>query len=679
MNALRRTERALVVLLLLLAWGLRWVALMDVPPGWRDDDLIELYTFSGRVVEEGPVLYFPGASGHEPLYHTLRAPLVALAGINQASARWMSATAGTLAVLLTWAVGRRMLGRGAGLTAGAAVAVSFWSLMYSRVAIRHIGALPWMLLALYGGWRQLRDPRQAPAAPFGIAVGTAGALLTYYAGRLMPFLLVAIYPFAHPRRRRWRGYFGGLAFGVLLAVPMFWAAARLPGADARVGELAVPLHALRAGDPRPFLQTAWTSLGMFHARGDPEWLYNISERPVFGPVGAGLFYLSLAVTLVRWRRPEARVLLLWLAAGISPALISLPPSSYGHTILAQPATYLLLATLVPAAQALPAPGPKRRRLTAIVTGLVIVGTVAMRDLPDYFHRWPNASMVRFLYRADYRALAEHLDAEPEIDDVAVGSMLFGPWDKVALATDYPAADDQRLTGEITGTARQRVAVRWFDPARALVFVEGGPTRAYLQDEGARAAPIQAILQASVPVTAPEGMQGYWIEPIPPPDTALTQTGDGQLAAEQAFAGSLALTAVAWQPSSPEGGPLTVTTWWTVEQPLTLPTQTLIPHPPPPGVYNGPRLSVFAHLWPADASGAAGEARVDDGLWVDPYSIRVGDVIMQVHEFEVGSQGDSPAGFRLHLGFYDPLTGTRWTTPEGKDHLELLLASAAHSE
>ncbi|NBD36116.1 MAG: phospholipid carrier-dependent glycosyltransferase, partial [Chloroflexi bacterium] len=180
-KSLHRWERIGIVVVLLLAWGLRWVALMEAPPGWRDDDLIELYTFSQRVLESGPQLYFAGASGHEPLYHTLRAPLLAIAGLNQASARWMAATFGALSVLLTWAIGRRMFTRATGLLAGALVAVSFWALMYSRVAVRHIGALPWMLCALYWGWRLLQDERPpARQGTAGLALGTAGALLTYY-------------------------------------------------------------------------------------------------------------------------------------------------------------------------------------------------------------------------------------------------------------------------------------------------------------------------------------------------------------------------------------------------------------------------------------------------------------------------------------------------------------------
>jgi len=666
MTSLSRLERICVLALVLLAWAIRWTALMEVPAGWRDDDLIELYTFSGRVAEEGPVLYFAGASGHEPLYHTLRAPLVALGGINQASARVMSAGAGTLAVLLTWAVGRRMLGRLPALLAGTTVALSFWGLMYSRFAVRHMGAVPWMLLAIYWGWRALRDPTPSRRAlvgmAAGIAVGTAGSLLTYYAGRVMPALLVALYPLAAPRRRRWQTYFTGLAIGLLVTAPMFWAATHIPGGDARVGEVAVPLRALKGGDIRPLLQTAWTTLGMAHARGDPEWLYNTSERPVFGPLGAALFYLTLALNLLRRRRPEARALLLWLAAGIGPALISLPPSSYGHAILALPAVYLLLASPVAALldRAGITGGDKVTGTRALAAGialsLAITGIVAVRDLPDYFVDWAEHAMVRFLYRADYRALAETMCADADVADVAdvaVGSLLFGPWDKVAVQTDCP---------------RESLHARWLNPSRALVFAGGTATPLYLQDEGSRHPEIERLLAESLSIAAPRGMQGYSVEPPAPSAHSNSSDVDGVPAGDQPFGDALALIAVeVLSPADAAARNVRIAAWWRVEAVLPLPEEELLPHPSAPGVYNGPRLKVFAHLWDGESLVA-----IDDGLWVDPYSLEPGDIILQYHRFDLAdAAGDDE--LTLEVGLYDPKTEIRWTTPAGRDHLVLPLA------
>jgi hypothetical protein len=628
-------ERWSVIAMLLLAWGVRWIALMDVPPGWRDDDLIELYTFSLDILENDPQIYFAGASGHEPLYHTLRAPVLAMAGLNQASARWMSAVFGTLSVLLTWAVGRRLFTREVGLLAGATVAVSFWGLMYSRVAIRHIGALPWMLLAIYCAWRVLQDARLSRWLAVGIAIGTAGALYTYYAGRLIPAMLIVVLPFVGGRKGRWKPYLAALAGGVLLAVPMFWAATHIPGADARVGELAVPLTALMEGDIQPLVQTTWTTLGMAHAKGDPEWLYNISERPVFSLAGALLFYLGILTRLGHLNQANARLVLLWLGTGIAPAFISLPPSSYGHSILALPAVYLLLAMPMKAAA-------RRWQWTMIPLCLLTFALVAGRDLPDYFVTWPQQQAVRFLYRADYRALAQHLDAHPEIEEATVGSLLFGDWDSVAVQTDL---------------LRQDVALRYVNPERALAGGVG-TVRIYMPEKERRAPQFQALLDAAPRIDAPLGMEGRLLTLPEPPGDALTADTHGMQLTAQAFAGALALQAVAWDGAD-------VIAWWSVVDDLPLPPHELIPNPPPPGVYNGPRLSVFAHLLAADSRFITG----DDGLWVDPYTLFVGDRVVQIHRFTIPA--DAPDGpYTLSIGLYDPLTGERWLRPDGTDHVTL---------
>ncbi len=637
---IRPPERVALLLIVLLAWGLRWVWLMEVPPGWRDDDLIELYTFSQEILRSGPRLYFTGASGHEPLYHTLRAALMAFSGLNQATARWMAAACGTLTVLLTWAVGRRLFSRAVGLLAAALMASAFWGLLYSRVAIRHIGLLPWALLALYWGWRVLKDARPPRGGTMGVAVGVAASLTTYYAGRLMPPLLLAALPLVAPRRGRWRRYLPGVAVGMLLAAPMFWAAARLPGADARVSELALPLHEARRGNFRPLLQTAWTTLGMFHARGDPEWLYNISERPVFGAWGATLFYAGLLILLADLRHARARLLLLWLAAGLSPALISLPPSSYGHTILAMPAVYLALSLPMWAAA-------RRRPWAAWPLALLTLLPVAARDLRAYFVTWPAQPMVRFLYRADYRALARHLDAHPEIGEAVVGSFLFGPWDRAAVQTDM-RRDDVRL--------------RWVNPERALVG-RASPLPFYLQDENARHPAIEARLRTLSPAQAPAGMEGRLLTLPPPPPSAWL--GDAFT-----FGGSLKLEAAAW-PVPPHPGEVgEVQLWWRVEAPLPLPPERWQPYPPPPGVYTGPRLKIFAHLLAADGTPLV----VDDGLWADPYTLRPGDQLVQWHRFALAPEAP-PGPYRLEVGLYDPMTGARWPLPDGADAVTLAVPSA----
>jgi hypothetical protein len=102
----------------------------------------------------------------------------------------------------------------------------------------------------------------------------------------------------------------------------------------------------------------------------------------------------------------------------------------------------------------------------------------------------------------------------------------------------------------------------------------------------------------------------------------------------------------------------------VIEPLALPPQPIIANPPPPGVYAGPRLSVFAHVLAADGTLLKG----DDGLWVDPWTLQPGDRFLQIHRFP-GLEGAAPEPDHAAIGLYDPKTGARWQIREsGEDRI-----------
>ncbi len=155
-----RARWAALVALLLLAWLARAGWLEQVPPGWRDDELIEIHVLAAEVLGGHYPLYFTGASGHEPLYHYLHAGLHALLGTNVLSGHLLSAAFGLLNVALTYALARRLTrSRGAALLGALGMALGFWPLMYSRFGLRHIGSVTFALVSLYWLWRALDRPQ----------------------------------------------------------------------------------------------------------------------------------------------------------------------------------------------------------------------------------------------------------------------------------------------------------------------------------------------------------------------------------------------------------------------------------------------------------------------------------------------------------------------------------------
>ncbi|MCA9960560.1 MAG: hypothetical protein KC443_16075, partial [Anaerolineales bacterium] len=473
----------------------------------------------------------------------------------------------------------------------------------------------------------------------------------------------------HIWRRQWRQWGVMLLLALLLALPLLMTLGQQPEAEGRVAELAVPLVAARQGDFGPLWEHVITTLAMFHNNGDGEWLYNIPQRPIFGVIGALFFWLGVALavyetmrSVVRavsgvWRQrsypPDVSIradalgstfLLLWWLAGISPAFISVPPASLGHTIMAQPAVYLLAALPVWKISTHTWGGEKSRRqwLLPVLLAALLVGSIAWRDLPDYFVNWTQRGMVRFLYRADIHEVAAYLnetnalsgneaqavdDGSP-LTDFGITGLLAGPWDKIALQIDLDEA-----------TA---VSPRWYNPERALLLQ---PALSFHGWPNVTEAYADAYLPASV------SRGEYQLSQV-----TRTLNQDESVC----FVNGLCWATAVYDP---DRGILELG-WW-VKTPLVLPEMPLISNPPPPGVYSGPRLAVFGQLWDGQDNFLAG----DDGLWVDPYTLQPGDQFVQQHRPQLAAGMVAETAV---LGLYDPMTGERILTEDGREYVRLPL-------
>ena len=83
----RRTEWLLILLILLAATWARVYRLGDIPPGWRDDEVVETTVHAALVQQGHWLLFFPQAEGHEPLYHYLSAAWITTLGQSLFSVR----------------------------------------------------------------------------------------------------------------------------------------------------------------------------------------------------------------------------------------------------------------------------------------------------------------------------------------------------------------------------------------------------------------------------------------------------------------------------------------------------------------------------------------------------------------------------------------------------------------
>ena len=669
----------IALFLVLLAFAARTWQLETVPPGWSDDELSNIFVISQKVFQGDTSLYYPDATGLEAPYHVASGLFLTLFGFNAIGIRLLSVFLGTLTVPLTYVVGSRLFDRRTGLLAAAMLAVSFWSLVYSRVNLRHILLPVLLLLTFYFFWRGVRRSGNAQAsertgiinwsrvAPSFLWAGLCMGLgfYTYFASRGVPLIILAfvlyLALFYRARLRRlWPGLLFIFLLAALLALPLLFTLQQLPGADARVAEVAVPVVAAREGDYEPLLRHIVITLSMFHGNGDDEFLYNIPHRPVFGPVGALFFWAGVLIAAWLALQPllrrnggrrdveepyslAAAFLLLWWLAGISPGFLSVPPASLGHTIVAQPAAYLLAALpLWFAGRILPqrwnSPTARRWRTPLLaLAALLLWSSVALRDFNDYFNRWPERGMTRFLYHADMKDVADYVAQRPEVEHFAISGLLAGPWDRLALQVD------------LQNVGRGDMLPRWYDPRRAI-FLELAAEPALLFSGYPRVENVYEALLAPLP-NASAG--DYRVA------LAVDDTPDMGTMPETCFRNGLCLVAATFEAQT---GRLDLT--WRVGQTLDLPPQPLLSKPPPPGTDDGPRLLVFAHL--LDGSGQRVDG--DDGLWVDATTLQSGDLFRQQHWLLATDEGTME--YRLSVGLYNPVSGERILTTDGRDQLQL---------
>ncbi len=657
-NRKSKIENLLPLLLILLAFGLRVWRLDRTPPGWRDDELINSLVISQKVLDGNFAAYFPDASGHEALYHSLNALMLDLFGPNFLGIRYLSALLSVITIALTFLLGRSLFNRRVGLIAAAALTVSFWSLMYARIGLRHVLTPPLAILAFYFFWQALGGS-QSPNLPISIseasqspksywrnyllsALFTALGLYTYFASRGVPLILLAyggsLAIFVRGMfKRHWQGWLLWLGATAVLSLPLILTLQQQPGSEARVAELALPLIEARAGNFQPLWQYSRTTLAMFRTTGDNEWLYNIPDRPIFGPLSGFVFWLgvilALKLTINNWQstinnsssHPSPHFfLLLWWLAGISPAFISIPPASLSHTILAQPATYLLLALPLGARwwkKTILRPSPLAYRLWPLVLLFFFIN-FAIRDLPDYFASWPQRGQVRFLYRADYAKIADYLNRHEELTDFGITSLLAGPWDKVALDID----------------ADRTVRPRWYNPERVLLVQ---PPLSFYGFPGAHNNFAAHYQPSDIRIG------GYHLGSIQPSLDRNEVT---------CFQNGLCVLTAVYTPN-------TLSLTWQLQRPLDLPPIPLISNPPPSGVYAGPRLAVFAQILGADDQFLTG----DDGLWLDPTTLHEGDIFIQQHHLPSPHDGQI-----IVFGLYDPMTNERILTEDGRHSIAVEL-------
>jgi len=485
------------VLILLVAALFRLPLLGQVPNGLFLDEASRgydayalLHTGADQYGVRWP-LFAEGLDDYTPtLYTLLVIPSVALLGLTEMAVRVPAALAGIATVGTTFLCGRALLGSTAGLAGAALVAISPWHILPSRTGAE------WVLLPLFmtaGIWllaRGRHDGRSLVLA--GLVLGVA--LYSYAFARLLVPLLAAGFVGLWWRDLvpRWRWGLAGAVLLVLLAVPII-AFGLTPAGQARLGTV-VPFDRYRGLTLIPYF------LGNLASYFDPNFLIWGSEPTHFHRVaGFGpilwlmipLILLGLVWAAIKPSRGAFYCLWWIVAAPVSAALHRESPSSV--LLLGAVGSWHLLAGLGVAAIARPVAGGRRRYLTRVAMGCVLVAAVITAGLvaQALYQEYPVYAADDWLYGA--RDTVTFLDENrAQYDGVLVSDRLATPhvlvlfYAKVDPATYQRAPihvrqPNVRSRGEIGLYRFGRTAELLGLPGRYLVWLPADEARSVFRD------------------------------------------------------------------------------------------------------------------------------------------------------------------------------------------------------
>lgn len=187
----------ILTIILFAAFLLRIVQLESVPPGfYKDEAFIGYDDFSllhtGKDFHGNPwPLYFEDSwDWRNPVYYYLTIPSIAIFGLTVFATRLAAVFFGTFSILALFLLARELFDEKKALLAAAFVAISPWSLQFSRIAFEATALPAFFLFALWLFLRGFRHPKNWIASFVFFAL----SLYTYITAIIfIPLFLISLF------------------------------------------------------------------------------------------------------------------------------------------------------------------------------------------------------------------------------------------------------------------------------------------------------------------------------------------------------------------------------------------------------------------------------------------------------------------------------------------------------
>ncbi len=363
----------IALLILFVALFMRLWRLDQLPFGtWYDEAENGLQAL--RILNDDQ--YYPlfVSSIHAPAHYLyLIALLFHYINVSTESIRLVSVLMGLATVWAGYLAGRELFGRSLGLATAFVIAVARWNVNFSRIGMYNASTPLFELLSIAFLLRGVRRGRYSDYAIAGLSLGLGlcfyAAFQIFIAATLLYLLLTALFQRGF-LQRTWSGILLMYVTMALVIAPVALYAYAKPDVyfertkDTSIFADKTPIENLPTwlADGCAQLSEPWADrctrlprlldnarkhLLMFNWRGDPNGRHNLPGEPMLDNILAALLLLGVGLSLARFWRPRALLLLIWLFAMLMGGILSLgfeAPQSL-RAIGTQPAAYLL--ALVP--------------------------------------------------------------------------------------------------------------------------------------------------------------------------------------------------------------------------------------------------------------------------------------------------------------------------------------------
>ncbi|NDJ62859.1 MAG: glycosyltransferase family 39 protein [Chloroflexi bacterium] len=535
-----RVSYALAALLLLSAAVFRFWDLTALPPGLADAEIDNL-----RIVETArqgriEVFYALNGEGHEGLYQMAVAAVTSVVGSGLIGYRLVSLWAGLITLALVYALGKRLFGPLAAVTAAAVLAVGMAPAVLAR-GIAPETLLPLfvtgVLLALarslpvYGTRPPPPEPRTIPFASLGILLGLGFYIhpASYAVALLSIGFIVYMVLARQPLSQRTLSYtWFALVVALVMATPYVISTLQFPDL-AGIGRLIADFPDLAAA-----VTAAVNGLLGVLFLGDMNPVQNLPGRPLLDLVSGLLFTVGLITALYRWRQPRHALLLIGAALLLPVALLaSNSPNFFAFAPLLPLIALFIGLGLITLLRGLPR--TVRPYSAAAISGLLLFNVVwTARDL---FGAWPQLPAMQRAYHRPLGQLAVYLDETAHTINTIICSS------DLRLPPAPPELTDRQILSLMIH--QPDLPVRNVDCGTALVLPEGGATAQFVMPEGGGLAGVYPYLRANWLAW------GEWLTaPYVPPESVLRLQVTDALADQ--IGSFTTTTPVAFAPESPGG-------------------------------------------------------------------------------------------------------------------------------